>query len=165
MSVREASGDKRNQGQFTGQIACLSPATPDIHIADISTFFPTNGPSSPSARENRMKPSAICVHVSLCLSVWPDRDVYLYKCIIHMHLCTCLLGIHPQPRPWLELGTRSCGSLIAMGLPDSATPTNPYRHFNIRCFTNTEDFWINFDLTVPYVQKCNSSDLCFVHSC
>lgn len=38
--VHETPGDKRIQGQFTGQAVCPSPAAGEIHITSISVFFP-----------------------------------------------------------------------------------------------------------------------------
>lgn len=46
VGVHGTPREERIQGKFTGQAACPSPATGDIHVTYISVFFPTIKPSS-----------------------------------------------------------------------------------------------------------------------
>lgn len=51
--------------------------------------------------------------------------MYLGIYMLYACLCTCLLRIHTQPCYWLELGTRSYGSLTSAGRPRAATSSQP----------------------------------------
>lgn len=63
----------------------------------------------------------------VCLLICAAGHVYnVYIPCICLSLCVCLLAHYwrnrAQPRCCLDLGTRSCGSLISTGLLDSASP-------------------------------------------
>lgn len=55
VGVHETPGDKRIQGQFTGQAACASPGNGDILVTYISVFSPQANLHLDQP-ENRMKP-------------------------------------------------------------------------------------------------------------
>ena len=121
----------RIQRSDTGQSGCLSPAAGGSCVVHTSVF-PTNGPSSWSARAGHwLRPlCCLCLHgfcISVCIDLCSRLCVCVCRSVLYICLCRCPLTIHAQPHYLLDLGH---GAVAVLPLLDDQVQPLPNLYYH-----------------------------------